>query len=303
MYLEEFCDIKTYRSGKPQFKNSFRYWRNRLFEQVNKLFTWEGLPFKQKEIETRLILHGYCGIIKDGEELIATQINMNGVTNYYDEFVEMDFTTPLIHGKRTIDEDSVVVDNNTLRNPTISIIDRYAMLLAHTEISLVTAMVNGRATRTAIAQNEKVATAFRNYSNKLYNGCNDVIVDKMFGESIEIRENDSTSLNSVKTLYDIRQNLLYSFLEDMGIKKNQMKKERMNTDEVQADDTLLKLNIKDMFDARKKACEDVNRIFGVNWSVKCNVDFDADGVVEFEKEGESNEVERTISEQSNVEKD
>lgn len=284
MYLDEIKNLKTYKNGKPQFNNSFKYWRNKLFEQVNKLFSWENLPFPQKEIESRLYLFGIVAIIKEDNELVAVKPNLFGITNYYDEFTDINFATPLISGERKIDIDCILIDNNTLRNPTINMIDRYAMILAHTEISLITALVNGRATKTYVATNNKVAENIRDYQKKLYEGQNDVIVDSSF-IGLEIKDNDNSSLNNIKTLYDIRQNLLYSFLEEMGIKKNQQKKERLVTDEVNADDTFLKLNIKDMFEARKTACEKINNMFGTNWYVKCNVDYDGDGVVD--KKGDS----------------
>lgn len=281
MYLDEIKNIKTYRSGKPQFANSFKFWRNQLFSQVNKLFTWEGLPFPQKEIETRLALYGYCGIVKGNKEIIASDVSLYGITDYYDEFTDMNYVTPLQNGSKKINVDSVLVDNNTLRNPTINIIDRYAMLLAHTEITFINALVNGRAVSTAIATSNKQAESIRNYQNKLYSGASDVIVDSSF-IGIEIKPNDNTYLKDIKSIYDVRQNILYSFYEDLGIKKNQQKRERLVTDEVEADETLLKLNIKDMYDARKRACDEVNRIFGTNWIVKCNIDYDADGVVDTE---------------------
>lgn len=279
MYLDEIKNIKTYRSGKPQFANSFKYWRNQLFDKVNKLFTWDSLPFPQKEIETRLALYGFCGVLSGKNGLVACEVNMYGITDYYDEFTDINFVTPLQNGKRKIHIDSVVIDNNTLRNPTINIIDRYAMLLAHTEITFINALVNGRASKTSIATSNKMAESIRQYQNKLYNGSSDVIVDSSF-IGVEMKDNDNSYLKDIKSIYDVRQNILYSFYEDMGIKKNQQKRERLVSDEVEADTCLLKLNIKDMYEARKKACDEINKLFNTNISVKCNVDYDSDGIVD-----------------------
>lgn len=288
MYLDEIENLKTYRSGKPQFANSFKYWRNQLFNEVNKLFSWDGLKFPQKEIETRLILWGCCGIVnpekvdKFGKPVPVT-INMFDLTQFYDEFENFNYTTPLCSGKAVIGKTGVVIDNNTLRNPTINLIDRYAMLLAHTEISLVNALVNGRSSKTVVAGSNKVAENARAYLNKLYNGANDVIVDTAFA-GLQINDAKNDPLAYAKAMYDIRQSLLYSFYEDLGIKKNQQKRERLVTDEVTADNMLLKLNIKDMLDARQRACEEINKLFGVNWSVVCNVDIDDDGIPEAEEQ-------------------
>lgn len=281
MYLDEIKNIATYKNGKAQFNNSFKYWRNTLFEQVNKLFTWNGLPFPQKEIETRLHLFGMVGIIKDKNDLVAVTCSLHGVTDYVDEFTNLNFATPLRSGTRKINTDSVLIDNNTLRNPTINSIDRYAMMLAHTEISLINALVNGRATKTYIATNNKMAENIKQYQTKLYNGQNDVIVDSSF-IGLDIKENNDSSLSNIKNLYDIRQNLLFSFLESIGVRKNQQKKERLVTDEVNADNIYLKLNLKDMYDSRKNACDKINLIFGINCSVICNVDYDGDGAIDTE---------------------
>lgn len=293
MWLNDFYDKKTYRGGKPQFKNAFNYWRAQLFNKVNKLYTWNNLPesIPQKEIETRLILWGKCGIVKAGAELLAVDIEMFGITNYYDEFKQFNYCTPLQNGMRTIGKDGVLVDNDTLRNPIIPIIDRYSMMLAHAEISFINALVNGRDAKTIVASSNQMAEEIRKYQNKLYDGANDVIVDRAL-IGAEFHENDHSPLNFVKSLYDVRNEILYAFYEDLGIKKNQQKRERLVADEVSADEVLLKLNILDMTDARKRAAEQINTMFGTNISVKCNVDYDGNGIADG-KEGEPDEVKNT----------
>lgn len=290
MWLDNYCNIKSYRGGKPQFKNAFNYWRNELFKRVNKLYTWDGLPFPQKEIETLLILFGRCGMMKSKGEIVSSPVSLYGVTNFPDEFTHFNWATPLASGSCKIGVDGVLIANDTLRNPVIPVIDRYAMMIAHTEISFINALVNGRAQTTAVASDNKSAEEVRKYQNKLYDGNNDCIVDRAF-LGIEFKENDNSSLNYIKSLYDSRQALLYSFYEDLGIKKNQQKRERLVSDEVNADEQLLKLNILDMTDAREKACEEINKIFGLNVSVKCNVDYNENGVPDG-KEGEKDEVEK-----------
>lgn len=295
MWLDDNYLIKSYKGGKPQFKNGFIYWRNKLFNMVCKLYTWFNLPFPQKEIETRLILWGRCGVQKSTKKdiLLATNANLWGVTDFYDEFSNYSWTTPLENGQCEIGKNGVCINNDTLRNPIIPIIDRYAMLLTHVEISFVNCAVNGRSSKTAIAGNDKMKEAIREYQNKLYEGAPDVIVDKAFLNYDEKLSN-TTPLEHLKTLYDVRQALLYSFYEDLGIKKNQQKRERLISDEVSADNSLLKLNILDMTDEREKACKEINRIFGTNISVKCNVDYDDNGVVDGEEsEAKKNETKAT----------
>ena len=42
----------------------------------------------------------------------------------------------------------------------------------------------------------------------------------------------------------------------------------MIQEEVEANDSMLLLNISDMLDSRKKGAEKVNTMYGTNWSVK-----------------------------------
>lgn len=277
MYLDNF-DIKA-GTGKPKYKILFMYWLNFLFNFCNRLFTWEGLPFPQKELETRLILQGKVGVVKNGNELLAVPVNLFGITDYIDEFTDFNWTTPKRNGTATINVDGVLIDNDTLRNPLIILIQRYANLLAHAEISFINALVIGRANKSYVASTDKVAESVRRFTNKLYDGTLEPIVDKTF-QAVQVLENDSTSIAQAPQLFDTLQNILYMFYEDIGVKKNREKKERQITDEITADSGLLKLNISDMLIARQRACEDLKKVFGIDVKVICNVDIDADGVPE-----------------------
>ena len=59
-----------------------------------------------------------------------------------------------------------------------------------------------------------------------------------------------------------------SFYNDIGVKTGYSKKGNMIQEEVEANDSMLLLNISDMLDSRKKGVEKVNAMYGTNWSVK-----------------------------------
>ena len=280
MYLDNCENFnKKYNSKKYTLQRSFNFWRNWLFDFCIKLFTYNNCEFPQKEIEVRLILFGRCGFNKVDGEYIPVDIGMYGLTNFYDEYTSYNWTTPLHNGKCTINKDGVVINNCQLRTPTYSIIEHYSLLLAHAEVSFINALVNGRATNNIIANTEQVAKSVRAYYDKLYNGQLDTIVDKTF-EGVEVVPSDTTSIRDVKNLFDTLQNILSMFYESIGVKKSMDKKERLITDEVASDNGLLKLNISDMFNERKKAVETINNLFGLNIEVVCNVDLDGDGDIE-----------------------
>lgn len=58
------------------------------------------------------------------------------------------------------------------------------------------------------------------------------------------------------------------FYNDIGIRYNKDKKERMITNEVESDSQRLLININDMLECRREAVETINETFGLNISVK-----------------------------------
>lgn len=201
---------------------------------------------------------------------------MFGLTYYFDEFTSYNYTTPLESGERTIGKDAVLISNNTLRNGMSEIIHAYACQLAHAEVTLLSAFINNRDTVAWTAISEQQAQSAREYRSKMYEGKIDVCVDKGFS-TIEMRSLGTDKRLSYSELYDTRNKILNSFLELIGVRRANDKRERLITDEVQANNSLLKLNLTDMRDSRLKGLEEIKRVFGVKGELVCNVDLDGNG--------------------------
>lgn len=281
MFLEEFAR-KNIKSLKDEMtlNPSFVYWRNTLLEYCMRLFTWENLPetIPQHEIELRCFLRGYCGLVKLANgEWVCADVNMTGITDYYDIFTDVNFATPLHYGKRKIDKTAVLVKNTSLYNPLIPKINRTALLLAHADISIVCEFVNSRNVGVAEVISDNQAQGMQKQRESQYNGFPDIIVNKGFAT---VRTPDPTkrSQGEVEKLLTAKNNILASFLEEIGIKKSVAKKERLVTDEVEADDEMLHLNISDMLENRQKSAKKFSELIGREVTVKCNIEYETKGV-------------------------
>lgn len=276
MFLEEYVEnkegskvLKLARESTT-YNRGYMYWRDALFERVMRLFVWEGTgELKPKEIEQRLHIAGHCGITKiNGEkELTAMFGTFYGVTKYIDEFTNYMVRCPIYSGKRTIGKDVVVVNNNSLRNATYYLIHHYAVLLAHTEVTLVNELVNARDSGgIPIASTEKQKASILDYQGKVYNGQYGVVSDMgMLG--VNYAGTDRKTAQNIMDIIEVREKLIKSFYSDIGVRSAFEKRNNTVQAEVEADTSLLLLNLSDMLDCRKKACEEVNDIFGTNWSV------------------------------------
>lgn len=271
--------------------NSFSYWCDTLFEKALRIFEWNGLPFPQKEIEMRLLYDGFCGFVDDANcgKMVATG-SLSGPTQYFDEFTHFTYAAPTARGGQLrIGKDCVVVDNNALRNSLYPLIERYASLLAHADVTLKCALVNSRAVDTYAVEDNATGESVNDYYNKIYEGKNSVIIDDSLVKAISNLSSSRNNSTTVNDALQARNELLKSFYNEIGVRYARDKRERMITDEVNTDQQMLLLNVKDMLKQRKKACEEINRMFGLNVSVELSPEFELiDNDVEID-EGEDNE--------------
>ena len=284
MYLD-FTNLSeklndTFNGGATSYKKAYEYWRNYLLNSINNLYKWtfDGYTRAEnkrisKQIENRLIMFGRCGVVKPEDKIIIVEPMLNGITDYFDEYTKFTYATPLHHSNGTgvkIGKDGVLIDNDNLRDGYMHLIHHYAVMLAHTEVTLVNVLINCRVGKVYVASTDKVAQSIRDFRSKIYRGKNDVIVDKSF-LGVEVHEDSATSPLSLKDLLDSRDTLLTCFYQDIGLNRQKQKRERMIADEVSANEQLLKFNLDDMTECREIGAEEISEVLGVNATVECMV--------------------------------
>lgn len=277
MYLDNYgAALYEFRKKSFTFNPSYRYWVNTLLEYPMRLFTYENLPetIPAHVVDIMSFIRGYSGIVLlgSGEWICASETSMNGVTDYYDIFKNVTFSTPLHFGTRTIGKTGFVIRNTSLMQPLMPKIERYAMLMAHAEISMVCELVNLRETDVVEAITEQAAKSADKQARDRYNGELQTLVNEGFAM---LRHNfvPTKSQQENMRLWDLRNNILGAYLEEIGIKKSQNKREREISQEVAADDPMLKLNISDMLEVRQADWNKFNEATGHNVTVTCNIDY------------------------------
>lgn len=276
MFIENYYSNKKIEKEALELTKSLDYWLETLFEKCVRMFEWNGLPktIPQKEIEQRAILDGFAGMVKDSKAgLIVASGGLSGVTVYCDEFKNFTFAAPTAAGGTfEIGKNAVLIENTSLRNPLLPLILRYADLLAHAEISLKMALINNRVNNAYAVSDNEIAESVNAYYNKIYNGKNGSILDDALVNSVQNIAN-ARSAGVVAECIEARNDILRAFFAEIGVRFAKDKKERLITDEVSADNQMLLLNINDMKRQREKAAKEINRVFGLNVSVKLSEEF------------------------------
>lgn len=301
MDTDEGRKISKLARESSTFNCGYKYWRDVLFERVMRLFVWENTgDVKPKEIEQRLLLAGHCGITKLNNEITAMFGSFYGVTKYIDEWSHYTVRCPIYSGQRTIGEDVVVINNNALRNPTYMLVHHYAILLAHTEVTLVNCLVNARdAGGVPVASTEKQKQSITEYQGKIFNGQYGVVTD-IGNLGLEYMGADRRTTQNIMDIMETREKLIKSFYSDIGVRSAFEKRNNTVQAEVEADTSLLLLNLSDMLKCREDGAKEVNNMFGTSWKVHVaeEIDYGAENQrIAFDtnteihvQEGDSNEM-------------
>lgn len=295
MFLQDIPVPIALKASSTNYKTFYNYRTNQLLEYMMRLFTWRGLPesIPEHEIDIYLYLYGRCGVNKArlNDDLLAVVPEWTGSTNYLDIPKTYTWCTPIQSGQCYIGKTGVLIDNTMLHNSSYPLIHSTASKLAHIDCTVICALVNGRDNVAIKASTQKFAADAESYQRQKYNGVPSFIVDKGFS-TIQIDDLKTQNSMNIRELLDSQQLILSEFYETLGINKTVEKRERLITAEAAANEQLLKLNINNMFKCRQRGAEEINKMFGTNITVECNVDIANESVTDPEeerKEAEDNE--------------
>lgn len=243
----------------------------RLKLLAKSVFKWEGLPngMDEKWIESFLFDHGKCVFYKDPlRGLMVAECAQNGSVNNYQEPTSVTPTgIDVNYANLTPGVDCVLILNNDLMLPTSFTLKLFAYRLA--DISrTIDVNVGAQKTPTLVHTTKNQMLSLKNIYAQ-WSGNEPVIFgDKSFDpETMKVLKTDAPVV--FPELQDQKIALWNECLTFLGINNaNTEKRERLITDEVEANNDHIDLSAGCFLKARERACEEINRIFGTNISVR-----------------------------------
>lgn len=242
----------------------------RLKEYAINCFEWVNLPdtIDARFIENELFDKGRINFFKDKTlGYLCLPVNESGPINIYNEPTKKYiYASDGFSRKRNI-SNSVTIYNNFLRTPTFTTVNLYSIRLAEVQRTIDTNMLAQKTPITIICpENERLA--FKNIYKQVQ--ANRPII---WGTS-ELNLDNYRVLNTTApyvvdklTLY--KHDLWNEVMTFLGVNNaNQDKKERLVESEVGANDEQIEQARFNMLDARKQACEKINKMFGLDIDVK-----------------------------------
>ena len=260
-------------SDKQQLVKSYiRYMLNQTLE----MFEYNGLPetIPQKEIEILHQINASCIWAKKDDKLYVFFGGLGGILDEYYHPTRAIVSNPYLkfNADMEIGKDCIVTFNDKLRYGLLPMFNRYAYLLAETDISIRYACINARIPYLINADDDNTKDSAEKVLKDIWDGnkfgviLNKKMLDKngMFTSEFGARTN-----GNIKDLIELRQFIKSSWYMELGIQSNyNMKRESLNSSETTMDESVLLPLIDDMLQERKIGLEKVNAMFGTNITVK-----------------------------------
>ena len=287
-YLKPFNPLLNmpgwHKPNKPRLEamwlnnTTFMDYYYRIEEIAINMFEWANLPDSVDERFIELILceYGY-GVYFDDPvlgNLFLTCMTMEPLDVYRYPTKRRAYSVN-DYQKELTNKDSVLVYNNYLHTNTLTTIILYARRLADIERSIE---VNIRAQKTPVlvtceeAQQLTMKNAYKDYDGNMpVIFANTGIVDPRSIQSIQTQ-----APFVADKLMIIKRQIWNEMLTFFGVENgNSEKKERLITDEVMSNLGSVQAQRYIMLNSRRKAADQINKMFGTNIEVNFRQDFSA----------------------------
>lgn len=175
-----------------------------------------------------------------------------------------------------IDKECVLIKCDTTMTGLRPMFEKYAYLLAETDISLRFADINSRFQFMLTADNDQT-------KNDAQQFINDVVEGRKFGivgtrafmdgtfKGATSYELGTRAKDNIKDLIELTQYLRSQWFIDLGLNANyNMKREAINSEESGMNDDILLPLVDNILDNVKEGFDKVNKMFGAHWRVDLN---------------------------------
>ena len=246
-----------------------------MLSRTQQMFKYTGLPstIPQRELELQLQMFGHVGVFDYNGELFALRGAPGGEPTVYYLPSQYIISSPALKMSKTftIDEDLVVIRNDSMFTGLTPMFLRYATQLTENDLSMLLAIVNSRIISLLIAGDDAAKESAEKYLADIKAGKMGVIGDSKILEAVRTQPYGNMSGNTITQLIEAQQYLKAGWFNELGLNANyNMKREAINSEEAQMNHDALYPLIDDMLQCRKECLEKVNNMFGTSIDVEFN---------------------------------
>lgn len=257
--------------------SSYFYYRDVLYNKIHSLFKFSNFPdnWDINYFLDILYRNGFIGVVQKNSSVWALECGFSGI-NVYNNPTHINIANPVLgmfDVEIGIAGELIYFNRIDGRFKGMSeLVTRYALLLAQCDASINTTLMNSRVAHVFEGETDAEVQSYKKMYDDVSAGKPAVFIKK--GKSM--RESNLNFLN-VKNTYignDIlitKRTIMNEFLTEIGINNaNTDKRERLNTDEVNANNSEISANVIIWYDTLKGCIDKVNKLFNLNIQITIN---------------------------------
>lgn len=270
---------------RPELKKTAKLWREFLYSRIMNIFEYENVPeeIDLQSLKLFLFFRGKIVFYKIGDEYLIQPFDYTDKLNKY--YIPTNGRVvnpwlPIGHQNWEFNvEDEAIIYNSTpdvrkfaLHSIVSDLIWKTANQLAENDISYYCIQRNHRLVAIFTAESDKQKAECNRILDRLYEGYPDITMEEDLVSHIKVNPITMNSTrSSITELIEFQQYVLANFYHSFGINSNyNLKREQLNSNEIDVNKEVLRLNIDDMLKCREEGVSKVNAKYGLDIRVHLN---------------------------------
>lgn len=276
--------------------NNYTYmqYAYRLMELSISMFEWKNLPegIDERFLEMVLFTDGHAVFFKDDElgDYLALQCLINGKLNVYRIPIKRRAFAVNGYQKQLTDKDSVIIFNNMLHTNSWLDVKMFAKRLYNLD-RIIDVNANAQKTPILIKGNEQQRLTLTNLYKEYDGNAPVIFADKSLDmNALQVLSTQAPYV--ADKIYQLKTQIWNEALTYLGISNvSFQKRERMVSDEVTRSQGGTVASRYSRLNARRQACEQINKMFGLNIDCDFREDYQfSEEVMDFTKDKQSGEM-------------
>ena len=265
----------TYKRFQSYIKDkdtAVNHYIDNYLTKTQSMFVYENLPvtIPQGELEHLLQTNGNCFVAMVDGNLYALYGSTGGDPDVYNRPTQYIVANPALKLNKVyeIGKDGVLFKNDYYMNGLLPLIGKFAVLLTDSNITLNTATILSRITMLISASDDKTKQSADAFMQKILDGDFSVIGESAFFNGVKLQNTQASNSQQLTQFVEVIQYYKANLLNELGLNANyNMKRERLNRNEVSMNIDVLLPFVDNMLYERQQAVEAINTMFGTEITV------------------------------------
>lgn len=259
-------DFKDKRSGVRQYVTY-------MLSRTQSMFKYTNLPetIPARMFELYLQCNGNCVVSDVNGELYAFTGGFGGVPDAYYRPTIYTVANPYLNLTKMykIDEDCILVKNDSMLIGLLPMFERYATMLVENELTIDITLVMSRLSALLSAQDDKTRASAELVLKRIYDGDFGVISESSLLDGIKSQPYASVGNGYIQNLIEVNQYFKGSWINDIGLQYNaNTKRENLTKNETEMNSDYLLPLVDDMLRNRRESINLINEKYGTEITVE-----------------------------------